>query len=58
MNSGDYAVYGKGDISEIMKKCGFEPERAEKVSAMICTVVGRKPADLGNVRIQNDFSDF
>lgn len=50
MNSGDYAVYSKENIVQMMKKCGFEPERAEKITAMIYTVVGRKPVNLNSER--------
>lgn len=50
MNSGDYAVYSKENIAQMMKKCGFESERAEKISAMIYTGVGRKPVNLSSER--------
>ncbi len=48
MNSGDYAVYSMKDIELMMKNTGFTLEKAEKVSGMIYTVVGRKQVDFSS----------
>lgn len=42
MNSGDYAVYSKQDIADLMISCGFISVEAEKIGKMIYTVIGKK----------------
>lgn len=42
VNSGDYAVYSKRDIGDLMTACGFSVIDGYKISRVIYTVIGTK----------------